>query len=164
MTPRRRASWSSPIRPSIRPNSRAATATSSRRANKRPRRSAAHPHGMPVSGGGYEPLHFFQRLAFDLADALGGNLELGGELVQCRLILLAQPARFDDAAAARVEARQGVLQAARAKRFFLLRLGQLRGLGRAIGQIRYRSVGVILVTGRLERDLLPGQAHLHFTE
>ena len=47
------------------------------------------------------------------------------------------------------------------KRLFLLRLDQLRGLGRAVGQVRDGRVGLVLVARRLERDLLPGKAHLH---
>lgn len=45
--------------------------------------------------------HFLHGLAFDLADALGGNTELGSQVVQGRRVF-GEPARFDDAPAARV--------------------------------------------------------------
>ena len=52
------------------------------------------------------------RLAFDLADALGRHAVLVGEILQRRRVVLAQPARLDDPAAAIVElgerARQSV--------------------------------------------------------
>src|SRR6185436_5822806 len=58
--------------------------------------------------------HLLERFHLDLADALGRDLELGGEVVQRELVLLAQPARLDDAAAAGVERLERPLQAARA--------------------------------------------------
>src|SRR6187455_2203507 len=66
--------------------------------------------------------HLLQRLDLDLADALGRDLELGGEVVQRELVLLAQPARLDDAAAAGVEGLERPLQAARASLLGLLGL------------------------------------------
>src|SRR5258708_28190584 len=51
-------------------------------------------------------LHLLQRLGLDLADALGGDAELGGKLVQRLRIGLGEPARPDDAPPAFVGALQ----------------------------------------------------------
>src|SRR4030095_15418297 len=80
---------------------------------------AKRPHKRPCSRKGerssllHGPLHLLQRLDLDLADALGRDLELGGEVVQRERVLLAQPARLDDAPAAGVERFERMLEAAR---------------------------------------------------
>ena len=56
-----------------------------------------------ASGSADLPAHRLERLALDLPDPLGGNAVLIGEVLQRRLVFLAQPARLDDAAAAVVE-------------------------------------------------------------
>ena len=66
-----------------------------------------------ISGCGEQPFHFRHRLVLDLADALGGDAEFVGELVQRRADLSRQPACFDNAAAARVERAERFFQAAR---------------------------------------------------
>src|SRR6185503_18127340 len=87
-------------------------------------------------------LHLLQRLDLDLADALGRDLELGGEVVQRELVLLAQPARLDDAAAAGVERLERPLQAVAAACLGLLGLELRQRLGVAIrGQVMHRRVG-----------------------
>src|SRR5260370_38386016 len=90
----------------IRPGSRAATATSCWWGNKKPRARRGF-RGSPAAHlcGGDDVFHFRERLGLDLADALGRDLELGCELVQRRRVLFPQPARFDDAPAARVATR-----------------------------------------------------------
>ena len=62
---------------------------------------------------GHRAFHLGQRLALDLADALGRDAELVGEIVQRRRVLFAQPARLDDAAAARVETSRAPVRARR---------------------------------------------------
>ena len=65
---------------------------------------AAVPRAKPKLGGRRQRLaHFLKGFHLDLADALGRDVELGGEVVQREGVLLAQPARLDDAAAARVQ-------------------------------------------------------------
>ena len=54
-------------------------------------------------------LHFLHGFRLDLADALGGNAVLAGKLMQRRRLAFGQPAAFDDAPAAFVQLRQGVL-------------------------------------------------------
>src|SRR5262245_60790416 len=80
--------------------------------------------GESLRGGGRrqgdELAHLLERLRLDLADALGRDLELGGEVVQRSRVLLLQPARLDDAAAARVEAGERALQAFGAQALRLL--------------------------------------------
>src|SRR6185295_16202154 len=51
--------------------------------------------------------HFLEGFHLDLADALGRDVELGREVVQREGVLLPQPARLDDAAAARVQGGEG---------------------------------------------------------
>src|SRR5260370_7786669 len=91
----------------IRPGSRAATATSCWWGNKKPRARRGF-RGSPAAHlcGGDDVFHFRERLGLDLADALGRDLEFGGELVQRRRVLFPQPARFDDAAAAPIRTPQ----------------------------------------------------------
>ena len=52
-------------------------------------------------------LHLRERLDLDLPHALGRHAEFGGEIVQGGRILLGEPARLDDAAAARVQRLRG---------------------------------------------------------
>src|SRR5262249_13326353 len=154
--PAPRASSSSQTRRSTRPSSRAATATSHRPPNKK----AAPKRGLGSREdrlrGSDQPFHLLKRLRLALADPLRGGLELGHGLVQRGRVLLAQPARFYDAAAARVQAGNSALQAARPQRFFLPGLDELGGPGRTVGQIGDRRVGLVVVGRRLERNLLPG--------
>jgi len=52
-------------------------------------------------------LFILPALGFNLADTLGRNTELRGQVVQRRRCLFSQPARLDDAPAARVQTGQG---------------------------------------------------------
>ena len=63
--------------------------------------------------------HFLHRLHFDLPDALGGHAKLRGQIVQRGLIFLLEPARFDNAAAARIETCQSAGQPFTALLLFL---------------------------------------------
>src|SRR5256885_8171995 len=82
----------------------------------------------------------FRSFRLDLADALGRDLELGGKLVQRCRVLFPQPARFDDAAAARIEARECGFKPPRAQRFILFRSGELPGPRPAVAAVRDRRV------------------------
>src|SRR5262249_56641338 len=148
-TPAPRASSSSQTRRSTRPSSRAATATSHRPPNKK----AAPKRGLGSREdrlrGSDQPFHLLKRLRLDLADALRGDLELGRELVQRGRVLLAQPARFYDAAAARVQAGNSALQAARPQRFFLPALYELPAPGRTVAHIGAPRVGRVVGGRRL---------------
>src|SRR5581483_138291 len=97
--------------------------------------------------------HLLERLRLDLADALRRDLELGGELVQRGRVLLAQPARLDDAAAARIERGERAGETLGPSALGLLRLEHAEGLRLAVGKVaRRREAAVFLVIG-LERDL-----------
>jgi len=79
--------------------------------------------------------HLLQRLGLDLADALGRDVELGGEVVQRRAVSLLQPARLDDAAAARVEAGERLLQAGGLHARRLFGLQHAVRLGFVVGEV-----------------------------
>ena len=81
--------------------------------------------------------HLLQGLALDLADALGGDAELVGQLVQrqgASVVRVAQPAGLDDPPAAGVERRQGFLDALGLEPVMLAGLDDLVGLGVRCGQ------------------------------
>ena len=77
-------------------------------------------------------------------------------------VVLAQPARLDDPAAAGVELRQRLAQALGAGCADLVALEDLRRLVLGVGQVGDRRHGVAVVARlRIHRDVLPGQARLH---
>ena len=84
--------------------------------------------------------------AEDLPDALGGHLELGGQVMQRRAVLFAQPAGFDDAPAAGIEAVQRVLQSGRPAFLAFLGLQNAQRLGVLVGsEVIHGRVGVLVV-------------------
>jgi hypothetical protein len=76
-------------------------------------------------------------------------------------VLLAQPACLDDAAAARIQAGERSREALGAQPRALLVFEHLRRLVLRVGEVGDRRIRLVVVAGRLERDLLSGQAHLH---
>jgi hypothetical protein len=82
--------------------------------------------------------------------------------VERRGVLFAQPARLDDAPAARVEAVERALEAGGAVLFGFLRLQHPQRLGVVVGgQIVRRRVRFLVIGVSLEGDLLAGEARLH---
>ena len=76
--------------------------------------SAPAGSGCAAAGGlGHRLLHLLEGAHLDLADALAGDAELGGKLLQ-RQRLLGKPARLEHAPLARVQALQRVVQHAAA--------------------------------------------------
>src|SRR3970040_2457161 len=105
-----------------------------------------------------DAFHLAERLGLDLAAAFGRDAELRGEIVQRCGILLLEPARLDDATAARVEAGERFLQprAAQILAVFLREETFRPGMVRC--KIANWRVGpAIVVASRLERDVLPGE-------
>ena len=81
--------------------------------------------------------------------------------MQRRAVFLLQPARLDDAAAARVEAGERLLQAGGLHARRLFGLQHAVRLAFVVGEVLRRGVAVLVVVVGLERDLLPGEPLLH---
>src|SRR5690606_25033619 len=98
-----------------------------------------------------------------LANALGGDVVLGGQVVQRRL-LLGQPALVKDVAAALVQAFQRLVQAGIGT---VAPVGVLQLAGRVVTMV-FQIVGrglvggvVVGIGGRVEGHVLARQAALH---
>ena len=74
----------------------------------------------PRSGHEQRP-HLLHRVRLDLADALGGNAVLVGQLLQRRLVAVPEPAARDDVARAVIELDQATVQRVEARFLFRLR-------------------------------------------
>src|SRR5690606_8771734 len=73
-------------------------------------RGAASAISGSCGSGCEQGLHLLQRVGLDLADALGADAVLVGQLLQGRLVVGVEPAAADDVARALVERAQSVAQ------------------------------------------------------
>src|SRR5690606_31894914 len=117
---------------------------STRMARRRARR-----YPIPASGG-EERLHLLEGVGLDLADALGADAVLVGQLLQRHLVVVVEPAAADDVARARIQRLQAFAQQFQ---LVVLAVGTLVGLGRIVflrhqvGGRRRRGALVVLVGG-----------------
>src|SRR5690606_25078752 len=119
-----------------------------------------------LASGREQGLHLLQRIGLDLADALGGDAVLVGQLLQRHLVVGVEPAALDDVARTRVQAGQPLAQQFEA---VVGAVHALVGLGRILlvrdqvrGGRRRRAV-VILVGRGVAREVAAGQARVHPT-
>src|SRR5690606_3107949 len=64
----------------------------------------------PEASGRQQRAHLLHGIRLDLADALGGDAVLVGQLLQRHLALVVQPAAGDDVARTRIQAGEAVAQ------------------------------------------------------
>src|SRR5258706_16104290 len=107
--------------------------------------------------GGQRLAHLVEGFRLDLTDPLRGHLELGREVVQRGRILLAQPARFDNPPAPRIEYRQHPLEARLLHLLGLLVLEHAVRLGGFVGEVMRRREAFLVVALALEGELLAGE-------